>query len=161
MHFSLMRRTPHTPLFRRLTRFIALALVSSTVFGMHSVQAQMNHDASWAMRSGWEVNPVRLHQQTGTPMIYVDAAYSGTKTIGFQQLMWKADASKANAVGLDLDWHDFAAEMALIRTLNPWMKAWAKAELDHVSNFERHWRKRRSEERRVGKECRSRWSPYH
>ena len=23
------------------------------------------------------------------------------------------------------------------------------------------WRKDRSEERRVGKECRSRWSPYH
>src|SRR3989442_11984700 len=23
------------------------------------------------------------------------------------------------------------------------------------------WRSRRSEERRVGKECRSRWSPYH
>ena len=23
------------------------------------------------------------------------------------------------------------------------------------------WRERRSEERRVGKECRSRWSPYH
>src|SRR3712207_7368585 len=25
----------------------------------------------------------------------------------------------------------------------------------------RAWRDRRSEERRVGKECRSRWSPYH
>src|SRR2546427_12991643 len=24
-----------------------------------------------------------------------------------------------------------------------------------------HWKKYRSEERRVGKECRSRWSPYH
>ena len=142
MHFSFMRRTLHTSLFRRLTRFISLALVSCTVFGMHSAQAQMNHDASWATRSGWEANPARLYQQTGTPMMYLDAAYSGSKTIGFQQLMWKADASKASAVGSDLDWHDFAAEMALIRTLNPWMKAWAKAELDHVSNFERHWRKR-------------------
>src|SRR3712207_9115371 len=26
---------------------------------------------------------------------------------------------------------------------------------------ERRWREGRSEERRVGKECRSRWSPYH
>src|SRR2546426_4834833 len=25
----------------------------------------------------------------------------------------------------------------------------------------RHWWRQRSEERRVGKECRSRWSPYH
>src|SRR5256885_15345943 len=25
----------------------------------------------------------------------------------------------------------------------------------------RHWGRARSEERRVGKECRSRWSPYH
>ena len=27
--------------------------------------------------------------------------------------------------------------------------------------FPSHWAKMRSEERRVGKECRSRWSPYH
>ena len=27
--------------------------------------------------------------------------------------------------------------------------------------FKRWWTLRRSEERRVGKECRSRWSPYH
>src|SRR3712207_8035649 len=26
---------------------------------------------------------------------------------------------------------------------------------------ERNWHRQRSEERRVGKECRSRWSPYH
>src|SRR5260221_14684696 len=32
----------------------------------------------------------------------------------------------------------------------------------HASNVERHFAiERRSEERRVGKECRSRWSPYH
>ena len=30
----------------------------------------------------------------------------------------------------------------------------------HLSDME-HGRTRRSEERRVGKECRSRWSPYH
>src|SRR4029077_21295818 len=32
----------------------------------------------------------------------------------------------------------------------------------HVSNFSTHaGSSRRSEERRVGKECRSRWAPYH
>src|SRR3989441_11285892 len=30
-----------------------------------------------------------------------------------------------------------------------------------VSGNARAWRTMRSEERRVGKECRSRWSPYH
>src|SRR6266498_1771098 len=29
------------------------------------------------------------------------------------------------------------------------------------SSWERAWTRSRSEERRVGKECRSRWSPYH
>ena len=29
---------------------------------------------------------------------------------------------------------------------------------DHAEKIKRNWR---SEERRVGKECRSRWSPYH
>ena len=29
------------------------------------------------------------------------------------------------------------------------------------SEFEYYYNKDRSEERRVGKECRSRWSPYH
>ncbi len=141
MHFSLMRRTPHTPLFRRLTRFFSLALAGSTVFAIETVQAQTNHDASWATRSGWEANPARLHHRTGAPMLCLDAAYSGCKTIGSQQLQWRADASKANAVGSDFQWHDFASELALIRTLNPWMQAWAKAEFEHVSNFERHWRK--------------------
>ena len=32
---------------------------------------------------------------------------------------------------------------------------------DSREQFEQRTHKRRSEERRVGKECRSRWSPYH
>ena len=35
------------------------------------------------------------------------------------------------------------------------------AKIDGVVRFERVGKDRRSEERRVGKECRSRWSPYH
>ena len=30
-----------------------------------------------------------------------------------------------------------------------------------VEDYEQHQERQRSEERRVGKECRSRWSPYH
>src|SRR3712207_5184238 len=39
----------------------------------------------------------------------------------------------------------------------------ARAAPDALARFPRAWRRRkfRSEERRVGKECRSRWSPYH
>ena len=33
--------------------------------------------------------------------------------------------------------------------------------LERMVNPERQFKFRRSEERRVGKECRSRWSPYH
>ena len=37
-----------------------------------------------------------------------------------------------------------------------------KEELEEVVDFLKHPRRLlRSEERRVGKECRSRWSPYH
>ena len=32
---------------------------------------------------------------------------------------------------------------------------------DHLLTREALWCAQRSEERRVGKECRSRWSPYH
>src|ERR1043165_339872 len=32
---------------------------------------------------------------------------------------------------------------------------------DYLSSFDPHLKGLRSEERRVGKECRSRWSPYH
>ena len=31
----------------------------------------------------------------------------------------------------------------------------------HINELNEHLKKNRSEERRVGKECRSRWSPYH
>ncbi len=37
----------------------------------------------------------------------------------------------------------------------------AKDQLQLYAITDRSWLKGRSEERRVGKECRSRWSPYH
>ena len=35
------------------------------------------------------------------------------------------------------------------------------SEVDHINVFDGNTGTGRSEERRVGKECRSRWSPYH
>src|SRR5258708_32428076 len=37
----------------------------------------------------------------------------------------------------------------------------AIVEAEYVSDLDREYNPARSEERRVGKECRSRWSPYH
>ena len=45
-----------------------------------------------------------------------------------------------------------------------WFKVWGPAEFQADSDGMAHreqWELKRSEERRVGKECRSRWSPYH
>ena len=47
----------------------------------------------------------------------------------------------------------------------PWTKELSKSKVALVSGAGLHLRNdqpfKRSEERRVGKECRSRWSPYH
>ena len=51
-------------------------------------------------------------------------------------------------------WHRFFSHQPDLNYDNPAVKA---AMLDVM----RFWLDRRSEERRVGKECRSRWSPYH
>ena len=43
-----------------------------------------------------------------------------------------------------------------------WMKKQYHEELEHAEKYIKHlYESSRSEERRVGKECRSRWSPYH
>src|SRR2546430_13456241 len=63
-----------------------------------------------------------------------------------------------NTIGLDLNLVIPNRDLSLAQgAVEPWMKPqyeWAHKELLRFS-------KQRSEERRVGKECRSRWSPYH
>src|ERR1035437_8153782 len=44
---------------------------------------------------------------------------------------------------------------------NPFGTAFEKNKHIVTPEFRRAWPDHRSEERRVGKECRSRWSPYH
>src|SRR5256885_8627960 len=55
-----------------------------------------------------------------------------------------------------------------LRELAVWKKAWRPVALSFVLRSGLLWgtkhyvmKRARSEERRVGKECRSRWSPYH
>src|SRR3712207_3784378 len=61
---------------------------------------------------------------------------------------------------LELQWYLFGAVFMLCA---PWtLKANEHIRIDIVSNrLSKRGRDWRSEERRVGKECRSRWSPYH
>ena len=47
-------------------------------------------------------------------------------------------------------------------TIAEFMENGLEAELDEDLGYSRYdYKNKRSEERRVGKECRSRWSPYH
>src|SRR3712207_9416220 len=70
--------------------------------------------------------------------------------------------------------HDALTELPNRELLSETIAAWsARAEsaeqeisllfidLDRFKMVNDHWGHQRSEERRVGKECRSRWSPYH
>src|SRR2546430_3939384 len=52
--------------------------------------------------------------------------------------------------------------VVVVRAPSAWTGGLARGILDKLADFffERHFVER-SEERRVGKECRSRWSPYH
>lgn len=103
--------------------------------------AQSEHDASCALRSGWDTNPARHQIAADAPMVYWDGAYVGSRAINQQQLQWRVDGSKRNAIGLDFNASDFSGEVKLLRTLNPWMQAWVQTKLNQTSDFARHWRK--------------------
>ena len=122
-------------------RCFALAAVWCGAIAGQCVCAQTVHDASYALRSGWEGNPARFQTSTGAPMVYCDGSYAGSLAVNQQTLRWRADASQRKAIGFDMDTNEVSAEMEMIRSLNPWMKAWLKGRLDQVSDFERHWRK--------------------
>src|SRR2546429_1529647 len=59
---------------------------------------------------------------------------------------------------------DAAAGSTAVTSLSPWARRQARVPVPHPKS-RTDWASsssaRRSEERRVGKECRSRWSPYH
>ena len=54
-----------------------------------------------------------------------------------------------------------AADLATFQTANPGVTNVVGGWTGRLSNSGERIRLQRSEERRVGKECRSRWSPYH
>ncbi|MBV42016.1 MAG: hypothetical protein CL834_03175 [Crocinitomicaceae bacterium] len=135
-----MRLLPQFSLFLRILRCAAILLFSCGIVSA-SIHGQSAHDASCALRSGWDTNPARYTVASGAPMVYWDGAYLGSKAINQQQLHWRVDAFQHKAIGLDFSASNLSGEFKLLRVLNPWMQAWLKTELDQTSDFERHWRK--------------------
>ena len=80
-------------------------------------------------------------------------------------------AMEHEAINLSQGFPDFpapeeikeAARKAISDNINQYAITWGAKPLRDaiVEKFERTQGVKRSEERRVGKECRSRWSPYH
>ena len=61
-----------------------------------------------------------------------------------------------NAIKLDIPWSDLGSWKEILKMYDKNKNKYIKKK----NIYYRPWG-RRSEERRVGKECRSRWSPYH
>ena len=60
------------------------------------------------------------------------------------------------------DWEKIWKENPYLKKNNTkWCLGWVIEDNEKVKKFEEKPQTKRSEERRVGKECRSRWSPYH
>src|SRR3712207_9093379 len=68
-------------------------------------------------------------------------------------VLWEHDEQPVNDIGKKL--------LLGINTISPLIKRMEKMGLLARHGSESDKRQQRSEERRVGKECRSRWSPYH
>src|SRR5438477_8936153 len=80
-------------------------------------------------------------------------------------------SSRRRHTRLTCDWSSDVCSSDLASYAGPaagaaeWLSSWARAGVQHLvlrfaGDPERHL-EMRSEERRVGKECRSRWGPYH
>ena len=74
----------------------------------------------------------------------------------------KQDLIAKVAATTELTKKDSAAAVdAVFAAVTEYLSKGEKVQLIGFGNFEVRERLCRSEERRVGKECRSRWSPYH
>src|SRR2546430_17216413 len=100
------------------------------------------------------------------PMIGVVANYfCATPPGAIQRESVPPTLSHHQAIALLKRQSERAQEIAALRFDDPKVEVWKNSTVNLLNqtfgqpNGEMH--KNRSEERRVGKECRSRWSPYH
>src|SRR3972149_6802757 len=70
-------------------------------------------------------------------------------------------SSRRRHTRFDCDWSSYVCSSDLIVWASGMSKLIKRKKITEFLYLEIHLPKVRSEERRVGKECRSRWSPYH
>ena len=125
-------------------------------FALGYVHAQ---DRLWQMEMYRRIGGGRLSEIFG----------SGTQTMDF---VYVEDVARANLVAMQCDVCDevfnvgSGTETSLLELLRTLLKMTGRAVREALpvralADIELKVRVLRSEERRVGKECRSRWSPYH
>ena len=84
-----------------------------------------------------------FQQQRTTTTSYIDESFN------VRQYLKELDNRKKVLDGLLAEMEEYSPQSA------------SNNQDSEVNIIKEIWRKERSEERRVGKECRSRWSPYH
>ena len=84
--------------------------------------------------------------------IYIKVRFHGASKIG--KLVWETDANTSASIDFDVQGDGLFHEYEIPVHAN---QKWT----GQINKISRLFINARSEERRVGKECRSRWSPYH
>src|SRR2546426_10787482 len=129
------------------------------------------HDGGWlgqrrAINTVALLKPFRTSQVTGRDGCHHDSTREGRTSM--TQAKASPEIGKSIEVGgVKTNYHEAGsgAPVILVHGSGPGVSAWANwpfaipylAQKLHVFAYDQI----RSEERRVGKECRSRWSPYH
>ena len=114
------------------------------VISAHHYSAALDTPANRRFRAAFEKKYNR------SPSFYSENCYTGARVV----------AEAAKAIGGRVE--DRAAFMAALRTVEIADAPRGPIKMDAYGNPTQNiYVRKRSEERRVGKECRSRWSPYH
>ena len=124
---------------------------------MKIINGLYQRDAGTVLLDGKEVvfsGPVES-QAAGIAMIYQELNFFGELTVA-ENIFMKRQPMKHGMV----DWKRMYQDSAKILRDNSMMDVDPHAKLKELPIATIQMRSR-SEERRVGKECRSRWSPYH
>src|SRR4030095_7376946 len=130
----------------------AASLPFDTVF-----KGRSKFDALVAKADGWKALPI------GERVAAVGRAMVGTPYKNYTlEIDNRIEAPSANFLAMDC-WTFFEQALAFARMLDEPKEQWTPETLLKYIETDRYrgGQSDRSEERRVGKECRSRWSPYH
>ena len=126
-----------------LTLCMVLCLVSTSVFAKDNMAASRTAEVSTAAELVSAIREASYGtvKLTSDITIYTTLVVNRTVTLDLNGYVLKYGSSSA--------WHVITVSSGILTIEN--------SDYTKSHNFQ----KKRSEERRVGKECRSRWSPYH